>query len=196
VTEAESADIYIRHVQYDLDVSNNSWGYSGYFYDNLDGQNFNAVGAAIDFAVSDGRDGLGTVLLWAAGNDRLSGQDVNYHGFQNARETIAVAAIGNSGDISFYSTPGAAILIGAPSNGGTAGIVTTDRSGSIGYSGGDYTFSFGGTSAATPITASVVALVLEANPDLGYRGVQEILAYSARQVDVSDPGWTYNGADN
>lgn len=195
VTEAEFADVYNRHAQ-GFDVSNNSWGYNGFFYDNLDGPNFDAVGAAIENAVTNGRDGLGSVLLWAAGNDRLNGQNVNYHGFQNARESIAVAAIENSGEISFYSTPGAAILIGAPSNGGSAGITTTDRTGAAGYNAGDYTFSFGGTSAATPITAGVVAQILEANSTLGYRDVQEILAYTARQVDLSDPGWEYNGAGN
>ena len=195
VTESEFADVYNRHAT-GLDVSNNSWGYNGFFFDNLDGPNFDAVDTAIDNAVTNGRDGLGSVLLWAAGNDRLDGQDVNYHGFQNARETIAVAAIENSGEISFYSTPGAAILIGAPSNGGSAGITTTDRTGSTGYNGGDYTFSFGGTSAATPITAGVVALMLEANPELGYRDVQEILAYTARQVDLNDSGWEFNGAGN
>ncbi|MDD9926463.1 MAG: S8 family serine peptidase [Rhodospirillaceae bacterium] len=194
VTEAEFADVFNR--QADLDVANNSWGYNGFFFDNLDGALFDSVGTAIDNAVTNGRDGLGTVLLWAAGNDRLEGQDVNYHGFQNARESIAVAAIENSGEISFYSTPGAAILVGAPSNGGSAGIATTDRTGSSGYAAGDFTFAFGGTSAATPITAGVVALMLEANPLLGYRDVQEILAYSARQVDFHDSSWAYNGAYN
>ncbi len=194
VTESEFADVFNRQV--DLDVANNSWGYNGYFFDDLDDSLFDSVGLAIENAVTNGRDGLGTVLLWAAGNDRLDGQDVNYHGFQNARESIAVAAVENTGDISFYSTPGAAILIAAPSNGGTAGITTTDRTGSNGYASGDFTFSFGGTSAATPITASVVALMLEANPLLGYRDVQEILAYSARQVDPSDSSWDYNGAFN
>ena len=195
VSESEFADVYNRHAA-ELDVSNNSWGYNGYFYDNLDGALFDSVGAAIENAAANGRDGLGTVMLWAAGNDRLSGQDVNYHDFQNTRETIAVAAIENTGEISYYSTPGAAILIGTPSNGGTAAIVTTDQLGTSGYASGDYTFSFGGTSAAMPITAGAVALILDANPLLGYRDVQEILAYSARQVDAGDPGWEYNGAHN
>jgi Ca2+-binding RTX toxin-like protein/subtilisin-like proprotein convertase family protein len=194
VSESEFADVFYR--QGALDVTNNSWGYGGYFYDNLDGPQFDAVGAAIENAVASGREGLGTVLLWAAGNSRLEGQDVNYHGFQNARESIAVAATDDSGKISYYSTPGAPILVSAPSNGGVSGIVTTDLTGNDGYSAGDYTYSFGGTSAATPITAGVVALMLEANPDLGYRDVQEILAYSAKQIDPTDSSWAYNGADN
>lgn len=175
VTEAEYADVYNRHAT-ELDVSNNSWGYNGFFFDDLDGSLFDDVGTAIENAAANGRGGLGTVMLWAAGNDRAAGQDVNYHGFQNARETIAVAAITNQDSIASYSTPGAAILVGAPSNGGSRGITTTDQLGSNGYASGDYTFGFGGTSAATPITAGAIALILESNPLLGYRDVQEILA--------------------
>ncbi|MDA0704898.1 MAG: tandem-95 repeat protein, partial [Proteobacteria bacterium] len=195
VTTSEFGEVYRHHTD-GVDIFSNSWGYNGFFYDDFDSNGFAAAGSGVNEAVAQGRDGLGSVILFAAGNDRQDGQNVNYHSFQNARETIAVAAIDDSGGISYYSTPGAAILIGAPSNGGTAGIVTTDRAGGNGYASGDYTYSFGGTSAATPIAAGVVALMLEANADLGYRDVQEILAYSARQVDVSDSGWVWNGGSN
>src|SRR5690606_34768277 len=45
----------------------------------------------------------------------------------------------------------------------------------------DYTSRFGGTSGATPIVSGVIALMLEANPNLSWRDVQEILVRSARQ---------------
>ncbi|MEG3925280.1 S8 family serine peptidase, partial [Microcoleus sp. T3_D1] len=67
----------------------------------------------------------------------------------------------------------------------------------------DYHAGFGGTSAAAPMVAGVAALMLQANPKLGYRDVQEILAYSARKNDPNaqkdDSGkdaWTFNGAKN
>jgi subtilisin-like proprotein convertase family protein len=63
-----------------------------------------------------------------------------------------------------------------------------------GYGATDYTSTFGGTSAATPIAAGVVALMLQANPNLGWRDVQAILLKSARVVDPDDPGWTINPA--
>ena len=55
----------------------------------------------------------------------------------------------------------------------------------------DYTSRFNGTSAAAPIATGVVALMLEANPNLTWRDVQEILVRSARQnaefdVPISD----------
>src|SRR5207244_4216516 len=41
-----------------------------------------------------------------------------------------------------------------------------------------------------------VALMLQANPRLGIRDVQQILAYSARQTDPTNPTWHINDAIN
>ncbi len=59
---------------------------------------------------------------------------------------------------------------------------------------GDYTNTMNGTSAATPMTAGVVALVLDANPTLTYRDVRYILATTARKNDPADSDWVRNGA--
>jgi subtilisin-like proprotein convertase family protein len=121
--------------------------------------------------------------------------------------------VADDGWVSFYSTPGASNLVAAPSNGGASSIWTTDRVGAEGYSDGasqapdnvdpDYTARFGGTSSAAPAVAGVVGLMLEANPDLGWRDVQEILAYTARHAGTAigsgvsgfefDP-WRFNAA--
>ncbi|BBO32334.1 S8 family serine peptidase [Lacipirellula parvula] len=45
----------------------------------------------------------------------------------------------------------------------------------------DYTSRMNGTSAAAPMVSGVIALMLEANPNLSWRDVQEILVRSARQ---------------
>ncbi|WP_163367104.1 S8 family serine peptidase, partial [Escherichia coli] len=79
------------------------------------------------------------------------------------------------------SNPGASLLVSAPSNGGTKGITTTDLPGSAGYAAGSVTTTFGGTSAAAPQVTGTVALMLEANPNLGWRDVRTILAMSAEQ---------------
>jgi uncharacterized protein YdiU (UPF0061 family) len=60
--------------------------------------------------------------------------------------------------------------------------------------GGDYTDSFGGTSSAAPLVSGVVALMLEANPDLTWRDVQHVLVNSARRNDPSDADWRQNGS--
>jgi subtilisin-like proprotein convertase family protein len=182
-----------------FDVLNNSWGYgtvfdaAPFFDDFLDDPVFQEVAVALEGLARDGRDGLGTVVVFAAGNERAVDGNVNYHNLANSRFTIAVAASDRDGDVTDYSNPGAALLVTAP--GGKGDIVTTDRTGGDGYQRGDYTFDFSGTSASAPIVSGVVALMLEANPALGYRDVQEILAYSARQTG-GDAGWRFNGADH
>jgi len=40
----------------------------------------------------------------------------------------------------------------------------------------------------------IIALMLQANPDLGYRDIMEILAYSAKNSDPTSTGWQTNGA--
>ena len=68
--------------------------------------------ANIRYAVENGRDGLGTVVkyLFSAGNSRAVGDNVNHHNFQNARETVTVAAV-NQEDIVESFQRGAAILL-------------------------------------------------------------------------------------
>jgi subtilisin family serine protease len=48
-----------------------------------------------------------------------------------------------------------------------------------------YTARMNGTSAAAPVVSGVVALMLEANPNLSYRDVKHIFATTAKQVDAS-----------
>ena len=50
----------------------------------------------------------------------------------------------------------------------------------------NYSSMFNGTSSAAPSVAGVVALMLEANPDLTWRDVKHILAITADQVDSSN----------
>ena len=170
-----------------VDVANNSWGFPEFFADDFG--LYPQFGAAIENAVSAGRGGLGTVITFAAGNYFELGDDVNYHNFQNSPHTIAVAAIERDGSIAYFSTPGAAILVSAPG----VDIYTTDHTGSQGVPGDFDTVN--GTSFSAPAVAGVAALMLEANSDLGYRDVQEILAYSAVQT-TTGAGWQTNAAGN
>ena len=83
------------------------------------------------------------------------------------------------------------MLVSAPSNNywSDPAVFTTDVSGSEGDDSSDYTPNMGGTSAATPMVAGVVALMLEANQDLTWRDVQHILVQTSRKVDLDHPGW-------
>jgi len=184
------------------DVSNHSWGFGNAFFQTPDAafmDDFNSAeyadaAAGLQSAVETGRGGLGTIFVQSAGNGREVGDNVNLHNAQNSRYTATVAATEQDGDITTYSTEGAAVMIAAPGSPLAGTIATTDRTGSAGYDSGDYTSSFNGTSAAAPIVSGVVALMLEANPNLGWRDVQEILVYSARNSDPGSGSWQTNGA--
>ncbi|GAA5482952.1 hypothetical protein Hsar01_02178 [Haloferula sargassicola] len=179
-----------------IDIKTNSWGPMD------SGQLLAGPGslarAAIEDGVKNGRGGLGTVFLWAAGNGLQSSDNSNYDGWANNINVMAVTAMDSLGHQSYYAEPGANILLTAPSSGSTSlgalGITTTDIVGADGYDPTDYTSTFGGTSSATPTVAGVVALMLEKNPGLGWRDVQEILIRTAAKVDETDDDWVDNGA--
>jgi subtilisin-like proprotein convertase family protein len=175
--------------QVGVDISNNSWGFGGFFTDNFATANFVPIRDALVHATAAGREGLGTVFVFAAGNARTAGDNVNHHGIQAAPQVITVGAVDATGKVAPFSTPGAALLVSAAG----VNMITTDRVGAEGYASGD-TATVSGTSFAAPVVSGVVALMLEANPGLGWRDVQEILALSARQTDAANASWLTNGA--
>jgi subtilisin-like proprotein convertase family protein len=180
-----------------IQIKSNSWGPSdtGAI---LEGPG-SLTAAALQNATTNGRGGRGTLFLWAGGNGGGSSDNSNYDGYANSIHTVAIGASDSNGNRASYSEPGANVVVVAPSSGGT-GITTTDRTGTTGYNkattanGGDYTSTFGGTSSATPTAAGVVALMLEKNPNLGWRDVQEILIRSAYKIKPADADWSNNGA--
>lgn len=166
-----------------FDIMSNSWGYTPYFLPFQNASDTTSTSAAIirDYAnaAQFGRGGLGTIVVQAAGNDYSNAQA---DGINTAKELISVAALTTDGSVQAYSNYGANILVAAP-----AASVTTDLAGNNGYNSatglaGNYQTTFGGTSAATPLVSGVVALMLEANPALGWRDVKEILATSAKMT--------------
>ena len=182
----------LTHENQNIDIYSNSWGPS----DN--GRTVEAPGplmlAAFEDDVNQGRGGLGNVITWAAGNGLDDDDNSNYDGYANSRHTIAVTAVTHYGRQSWYAEPGANILVAAPSDGDGEGITTTDNEGGSGYNNGDYNNNFGGTSSATPLVSGVVALILDANPNLTYRDVEHIIVNSARINDAGDNSWNVNGA--
>lgn len=156
---------------------------------------------AINYALKKGRDGLGCVILFAAGNGN---EEVMNDGYCSYEGVISVAACNDSGKRSVYSDFGKAIWVCFPSNDfewdpfkhpapASEGLRTTDRLGKPGYDESDYTNAFGGTSGACPGMAGVVALVLAVNPALSYKRVRQIVRRSCVRIDEKGGKYDKNG---
>eukprot|EP01119_Soliformovum_irregulare_P025784 TRINITY_DN9637_c0_g2_i1.p1 TRINITY_DN9637_c0_g2~~TRINITY_DN9637_c0_g2_i1.p1 ORF type:complete len:335 (+),score=106.05 TRINITY_DN9637_c0_g2_i1:684-1688(+) len=174
------------------DIYSNSWGP----YD--DGTSMQGPGTLAQMVMEDnvknGRNGRGSIYTWAAGNGGDAGDNCNFDGFANSRFTIAVTAIAASGVASYYSERCSAHLGCAPSSGGyevDPGIFTTTLMGDGSTSENpDCTSTFGGTSAATPIASGIIALILQANANLGWRDVQNVLVQTCdHNIDRLNGGW-------
>ncbi|WP_158271819.1 S8 family serine peptidase [Methylosinus sporium] len=193
-----SANLNNLRLWKNYDVVNNSWNIAPAFADSfLKYPDYE--GAYLD-AVNLGRGGKGTILVFAAGNDRTT-RNTNDLNETNSLYGITVAGINAKTDLASltigpnpFSTRGETILVSAPgSNITSTGELVTSSTGTV--FGSDYATAEG-TSFATPIVSGIAALMLEANPNLGYRDVQDILAYSARKVNDPTTSWQTNLAKN
>jgi Ca2+-binding RTX toxin-like protein len=179
----------------DYDIANNSWGVLRQFAP------LNTFADAVTDAVTNGRNHLGTVIVDAAGNVRNIGGNTNESVMTNNRDVIVVGEINTVADLGGLessrissSTPGASLLVSAPgSNIISTSVSVENENGTV--MGTDYDKG-SGTSFSAAIVSGVVALMLEANPNLGYRDVQEILALTARKVNDPSTDWKDNGAKN
>ena len=163
------------------DVISCSWGFSYNSY----------ISNALTNAMTYGRDGKGTIVVCASGNN-LPGLAVAFPA--NLDNTIAVGAINNNGQIWNYSGRGSTLDLVAPSGAcsNSGDVVTTDRSAPKGYNTSDnYTYTFGGTSAACPQVAGVAALMLSANPNLTVSQVRSKLRSTARDLGATGYDTTY-----
>ncbi len=183
-TNADVADGITWAVNNGADVLSNSWGFGSCTYNDA------SITDAFAYAATNGRNGLGCIILIASGNDFQT--CVSYPA--NLSNVTAVGGISGDGARSMYSNYGPALDIVAPSDDdwvqqggqwystGTHGLRTTDRMGSAGWYSGNYSEAMGGTSGATPQVSAVAALVLSVNPNLTKSEVENILYTTAKDM--------------
>lgn len=206
----DEADAFVWAAEHGADVISCSWGpVDGRWWDPDDPRHHQVVALpdstrlAIDYAVTQGRNGKGCPITWAAGNGN---EDVGNDGYASYEKVIAVAACNDGGRKSAYSDYGEAVWCCFPSSNGepslTPGIWTTDRRGIEGYNQGDatlgddaghYTNSFGGTSSSCPGVAGVIALALARNPELSWQEVKELLRGACDRIDEAEGDYDEDG---
>lgn len=174
-------------------VISNSWGSS---------VAYTVIDDAITDALALGRGGLGTVIVFATGNNNGA---VSYPANSND-EIIAVGAMSPCGERKnpsscegenwWGSNYGTELDVVAPG----VKIPTTDRQSTNGYNtasgtAGDYFLTFNGTSSATPHVAGLAGLLISMNPCLTQRQVTDIIERTAQKIG----SYTYSttmGRDN
>lgn len=161
----------------------NSWGPAEYSSSVLSSN----VKAMFDDFVNK-RNGLGTLLIWAAGNGYVW-DNINDDPYNSHVATITVTSSSEMLYRSYYSEYGSCIDVTAPSNGGFGlkGIYTTTTN-------SGYTVSFGGTSAAAPTVSGIVSMMISKNPNLSIHDVRQLLWKSCTVIDRISGLWIKNAA--
>lgn len=135
-----------------------------------------------------GRNGKGTIYVWAAGNGGRLNDNCNCDGYTSSIYTITIGGVTQEGEMPVYSEKCSVILASTFSSGNVfqAGIITSDLHNGC-------TKRHSGTSASAPIGAGIIGLVLEARPELTWRDVQYLVILSSSPVKLRAEDWRKNG---
>lgn len=171
----------------------------------------------VDLAIDGGIDDFvlddSTPVGWRYSG--VIGDRVEYNLPASNPYTFAIAAVGENNQLAGYSTTGCSVFAAAYSLGGSLsqefgdsgydfsqagrGITTTgqldlssDNACPLGIRSDGLTCSFSGTSASAPIASGIIALMLEANPNLTIRDIQHIIKQTAVRLNLSEDAsyWT------
>ncbi|KAM3873590.1 neuroendocrine convertase 1-like [Diretmus argenteus] len=146
---------------------------------------------ALRLGAHKGRGGKGSIYVWASGNGGMHSDHCGADGYVNSIYSMAIGAVTHTGKPAFFGEPCPGIMavtLTGASAGASLPLVTVSNLGD-----GCVTH-FAGTSSAAPIAAGILALVLEANPELTWRDVQHLVARTAKIPDPAEPGWSVNAA--
>ncbi|MBU1658103.1 S8 family serine peptidase [bacterium] len=175
MSDSDTIELFNKAEEFGADIINCSWG----TYD----VSQSVKDKIVDLA-NNGRDGKGTLIVFATGNNN---QDMG-NDESSIPEVIAVGATDKNNLRAWYSNYGKNLDVVAP-GGYSIGITTLDPMNSNGLASMDYNYllyndsnSFIGTSAAAPIVSGAIALLLEKNPGLTRVEVENILKNSSDKI--------------
>jgi furin len=180
--EARSLSLNPQHI----DIYSASWGPDD-DGKTVDGPGELATRAFIE-GVTKGRNGKGSIFVWASGNGGRDHDNCNCDGYTNSIYSLSISSATEHGHVPWYSEACSSTLASTYSSGavGERQVVTTD----LRYS---CTSSHTGTSASAPLAAGICALALEANPNLTWRDMQHIVVRTARPQNLIASDWQTNG---
>ncbi|KAG9508976.1 Neuroendocrine convertase 1, partial [Fragariocoptes setiger] len=145
---------------------------------------------ALERGIRHGRRGLGSLYIWANGNGGIRGDNCNCDGYVSSLYTISIGSVSQQGQFPFYGERCASTLAVTCSSGAFTDkkIATTDLRNKC-------TTDYSGTSAAAPLAAGIMALVLEANNNITWRDAQHLVAWTSEYYPLKDnQGWKRNAA--
>uniref|UniRef100_A0A2P2I154 furin n=1 Tax=Hirondellea gigas TaxID=1518452 RepID=A0A2P2I154_9CRUS len=177
-----------------IDIYSASWGPED------DGKTVDGPGPLAKRAfingVIRGRHGKGSIFVWASGNGGRHTDNCNCDGYTNSIFTLSISSASQRGFKPWYLEECSSTLTSTYSS-GTPGldhsVATVDMDGSLRP---DHvcTVEHTGTSASAPIAAGIVALALEANPDLTWRDLQHLVVRASSMAPLMhEDGWFANG---
>ncbi|NWT03924.1 PCSK7 convertase, partial [Mionectes macconnelli] len=146
--------------------------------------------AALQHGVIAGRRGFGSIFVVASGNGGQHSDNCNYDGYANSIYTLRAGALCSSTPVPVPATPaGQSGLTEATSP--LPLQVTTDWDL---QKGTGCTEGHTGTSAAAPLAAGMIALMLQVRPCLTWRDVQHIIVFTATKYEDRHAKWDTNQA--
>jgi len=185
VTDAVEARS-IGHANQHIDIYSASWGPDD-DGKTVDGPGELATRAFIE-GVNKGRNGLGSIFIWASGNGGRERDDCNCDGYTNSIWTLSISSATENGLVPWYSESCSSTLATTYSSGayGEKQIVTTDLHHRC-------TNTHTGTSASAPLAAGIAALVLQANKKISWRDMQHLVVLTANPGNLQANDWHVNG---
>lgn len=189
--EARALSLNPNHI----DIYSASWGPED------DGKTVDGPGPLAKKAffngITSGRNGLGSIFVWASGNGGRQTDNCNCDGYTNSIYTLSISSATQGGRKPWYleecsSTLATTYSSGTP--GQDASITTVDQDMRL-RPNMICTSAHTGTSASAPIAAGICALALQANPNLSWRDMQYIVVQTANPEPLlHEVGWAVNGA--